>query len=123
VFLTVPGLLARVYTTDAAVAAIAAALLPVAGLFQLFDAWQVVSIGVLRGVGDTRTPMILNVLGFYLLGLPTSAWFGLRAGAGPRGLWWGLVVGLAVVAVCLLLRVRGHLGRDLRRVEHERPAG
>jgi MATE family multidrug resistance protein len=116
VFLAVPYALARLYTTDAGVAALAATLLPIAGLFQLFDGWQVVSIGILRGVGDTRTPMILNVLGFWVLGIPVSAWLGLRAGGGPRGLWWGLVVGLCVVACCLLARVRLRLGRDLRRV-------
>jgi MATE family multidrug resistance protein len=118
-FLALPHALARVYSNDPAVIGLAAALLPIAGLFQLFDGWQVVAIGVLRGVGDTRTPMILNVLGFWMLGIPVSAYLGLGAGGGPRGLWWGLVVGLAVVSVCLLARVRLRLGRDLRRVRVE----
>ena len=51
-------------------------LLPIAGVFQVFDGLQVVSIGVLRGVGDTRAPVVLNVLGFWLLGLPVSVWLG-----------------------------------------------
>ncbi|HEU4697921.1 MAG TPA: MATE family efflux transporter [Gemmatimonadales bacterium] len=120
-FLTAPHLLARIYATDPVVVAIAALLLPIAGLFQLFDGWQVVSIGVLRGVGDTRAPMILNVLGFYAIGLPVSALLGFRVGAGPRGLWWGLVVGLGVVALLLLARVRRRLGRGLRRLAVEAP--
>jgi MATE family multidrug resistance protein len=109
--------LSSLYTRDAGVVAVAAALLPIAGIFQLFDGWQVVSIGVLRGVGDTRAPMILNVLGFWVLGVPASAWLGLGLGVGPRGLWWGLVLGLGAVSLFLLARVRRRLGGELARVE------
>jgi MATE family multidrug resistance protein len=109
--------LSSLYTRDAGVVAVAAVLLPIAGVFQLFDGWQVVSIGVLRGVGDTRGPMILNVLGFWVLGVPASAWLGLWMGEGPRGLWWGLVLGLGTVALFLLGRVRRRLGGELARVE------
>lgn len=119
VMLLVPGSLARVYTTDAAVAALGASLIPIAGVFQVFDGMQVVSIGVLRGTGDTRTPMIVNVLGYWVIALPLSAWLGLHTAAGPQGMWWGLVVGLVVVAIVLSLRVRVRLRRDLRRLEVE----
>jgi MATE family multidrug resistance protein len=88
----------------------------VAGIFQVFDGLQVVASGVLRGVGDTRSPMILNLLGFWCLGMPVSLWLGFRTSAGPVGLWWGLVVGLAAVAFLLLIRVRKRMGRDLRRI-------
>jgi multidrug resistance protein, MATE family len=115
-FLAVPTLLAGVYTEERAVIAIAASLLPIAGVFQLFDGWQVVSIGVLRGVGDTRTPFLMNILGFWVLGLPLSWALCFRMGLGARGLWWGLVLGLAVVALLLLYRVRTRLGRALARV-------
>jgi MATE family multidrug resistance protein len=114
--LGVPGLFARVYTTDAGVAAVAVLLIPLAGLFQVFDGTQVVSIGVLRGTGDTRTPMIANILGFWLVGMPVSWWLGLRTPLGPRGLWLGLVVGLAVVAAFLVLRVRRRLAGEVSRV-------
>jgi MATE family multidrug resistance protein len=116
-----PGVLARVYTSEPAVATVAATLIPLAGVFQVFDGTQVVSIGILRGMADTRTPMIVNVLGFWLIGLPLSAWLGFRTAAGPAGLWWGLVAGLAAVAVFLVLRVRSSLRRELRRyvVDHE----
>lgn len=113
---TAPGLLARIYTTDAPAAAVAATLIPIAGLFQVFDGIQVVSIGILRGAGDTRTPMLVNLLGFWLVGLPVSAWLGLRPGGGPQGLWWGLTVGLVVVALALLWRVRSRLAGELPRV-------
>ena len=105
VFLAFPGALARQFTTGAAVAAVAAALVPVAGMFQLFDGLQVVCYGVLRGVADTLRPMIYNVLGFWLFGMPVSLWLGFRRGMGPVGLWWGLAAGLGAVAVMLLARV------------------
>jgi MATE family multidrug resistance protein len=124
VMLAVPGTLAQAYTTDVAVAQLAATLIPIAGVFQVFDGTQVVSIGVLRGTGDTRTPMLVNVLGYWVIALPLSAWLGLHTKAGPAGMWWGLVVGLAVVAVILVSRVRSRLRGALRRVMIDRaPAG
>jgi MATE family multidrug resistance protein len=115
-FIGAPGLLARVYSSDLAVVAMAAALIPIAGVFQVFDGLQVVAIGILRGVGDTRAPMVINVLGFWLLGFPASLGLGFGLGLGPEGLWWGLVVGLAVVALLLLARVRARMGRELKRL-------
>jgi len=115
-FLTIPELLARAYTADAAVRAVAVLLIPVAGVFQVFDGLQVVGTAVLRGVGDTRVPMIFHVLGFWLVGLPVSLLIGFELGGGPEGLWWGLVAGLAAVSVLLLIRVRYRFARDLPRL-------
>ena len=115
-FLLVPEAIARVYSEDAAVIALAATLLPIAGAFQIFDGTQVVSIGILRGLADTRAPFVIAVLGFWLLGFPVSLWLGFRTPLGPAGLWWGLVVGLAAVAVLLLLRTRARFRREIRRV-------
>jgi MATE family multidrug resistance protein len=115
--LAAPGLIARIYTTDAAVTAVALVLIPLAGFFQVFDGMQVVCGGILRGLGDTHSPLIANILGFWVIGLPLGLWLGMRQGHGPAGLWWGLVVGLAVVGVGLLLRVRVRLRRTMRRVE------
>jgi MATE family multidrug resistance protein len=115
-FLFFPGPLARVYTEEHAVLALAITLLPLAGVFQVFDGLQVVASGVLRGVGDTRTPMLLNLLGFWCIGMPVGLWMAFKEGLGPVGLWWGLVFGLAAVSVLLLLRVRTHLGRHLTRI-------
>jgi len=109
-------LFATAYTIDPAVIALTALLLPLAALFQVFDGLQVVSIGVLRGAGDTRTPMIANLLGFWLIGFPTSLWLAFRAGGGAVGLWWGLVAGLAAVAVFLVLRVRSKMAGELGRL-------
>ncbi len=111
-----PGVFARIYTTEVAVAAVAAALIPIAAVFQVFDGLQVVSIGILRGCADTTAPMVVNVLGFWLLGLPVSWWFGLRLGLGPEGVWWGLTLGLIVVAIILALRVRHRLAGAVARV-------
>jgi MATE family multidrug resistance protein len=106
VLLALPRALAGLYTDDLAVLAMAASLIPLAGVFQVFDGLQVVSLGILRGAGDTRVPMVVNVIGFWVIGLPLGAWLGLHAGWGPRGLWWGLVAGLAAVGLILGQRVR-----------------
>ncbi len=115
-FLLFPEPLSRVYSGDLAVVSLAAVLLPIAGVFQVFDGLQVVASGVLRGLGDTRSPMVVSLLGFWCLGMPVSLWFGFRTSAGPVGLWWGLVVGLAAVAAFLLHRVRSRLGKDVARI-------
>jgi multidrug resistance protein, MATE family len=115
-FLAMPGLLARAFSDDAPVVATAALLLPIAGVFQVFDGVQVVAAGALRGVGDTRVPMILNLVGFWFVGLPVSAALGLWLGVGPQGIWWGLAIGIGVVAVLLTHRIRRRFGRELRRL-------
>ena len=111
-----PRMLAGFYTADPAVLALAVMLLPLAGVFQVFDGIQVTSIGILRGLGDTRTPMIVGLLGYWVIGLPVSLLLGFHLGQGPVGLWWGLVLGLVIVALFLLDRVRRRLQLPLRRV-------
>ncbi len=115
-FLALPRALAGVYTSDVQVVALAAALIPIAGVFQIFDGVQVVSSGILRGLGDTRAPMVVNVLGFWLVGMPVSLGLAFSLELGPRGLWWGLVAGLAAVAALLLLRISRRLSRPMVRV-------
>ena len=70
---------------------------------------QVVGCGVLRGMGRTRPAAWFNLVGYWLIGLPFGAFFGLSMGWGLAGIWWGLALGLAVVAVALtvLLFYRG----------------
>jgi MATE family multidrug resistance protein len=111
-----PGWLARLYSDQAEAVAVAAMLIPIAGVFQVFDGTQAVTAGVLRGIGDTRAPLVVNVLGFWLIGMPVSLWLGFRTELGARGLWWGLVAGLAAVALFLLARTRTRLARPLARV-------
>lgn len=115
-FLTIPELLARGFSDDVMVVAVAASLFPVAGVFQVFDGLQVVTAGALRGVGDTRVPMLIGLVGFWFIGLPVSAWLAFQRDAGPVGIWWGLAIGLGVVSILLTLRVRQRFGRDLRRL-------
>lgn len=116
VFLAVPRFLASLYTSDAGVVAFAVLLLPLAGVFQVFDGLQVVAAGILRGMGDTRAPMLINLVGFVGIGITASLLLAFRTSLGAVGLWWGLVLGLGSVAVILLLRVRTAMRRPLRRV-------
>ncbi|MEZ5987928.1 MAG: MATE family efflux transporter [Planctomycetota bacterium] len=128
-FLLVPQLLAALFTDDGEVLAVAVQLIVIAGLFQLGDGIQVVAAGCLRGMGDTHGPLLVNLLGFWLCGAPCGlllAFPALRAGrlgwplddagADPTGLWWGLAVGLFVVAAVLVLRIALRLRRDVVRV-------
>ena len=116
VFFSIPGFLAGMYTTDPGVLQLAVLLLPIAGVFQVFDGIQVVSIGLLRGLGDTRVPMLTSILGFWCLGIPISLWLAFGRDMGAVGLWWGLVVGLAAVAVFLVIRIKNREERDLARI-------
>jgi MATE family multidrug resistance protein len=116
-FVIVPTPLARMFTPDPRVIAVAVMLIPIAGIFQVFDGIQAVAAGILRGIGDTRAPLIVNLFGFWLLGVPVSIYLGFYTSAGAAGLWWGLVVGLGAVAVFLLLRIRVRMRWGLVRVE------
>jgi MATE family multidrug resistance protein len=108
-FLGAPETLASLLSAHPAAIAIAAALIPIAGGFQIGDGVQVVAIGCLRGLGDVRSPAIANAIGFWVLGLPLGCWLAFGRGQGAAGLWWGLVVGLFFVAAMLLLVLRWRL--------------
>ena len=92
------------YTRDAAVATLAASLLLYAALFQFPDGIQVLSAGALRGLKDTRMPMLLAAFAYWGIGMPVGAGLGLALGWGPRGMWLGLTAGLSVAAVLLAMR-------------------
>lgn len=102
-------LLPRAYTADDAVIAVGALLLPIAAAFQLFDGIQVVGSGVLRGMGRTLPAAVFNLVGYYVLAFPAAAVLAFRTPAGVAGIWWGLCIGLAAVALMLLawVAVRG----------------
>jgi MATE family multidrug resistance protein len=112
-FALAPRALARLYTDTTEVVALAAVLLPVAALFQVFDGLQVVGAGVLRGAGDTRVPAIIALIGYWVLGLPLAYFVAFRLQRGPEGLWWGLTAGLMSVAVLFLIRIARTFGRDI----------
>ncbi|MEL6648289.1 MAG: MATE family efflux transporter [Pseudomonadota bacterium] len=88
----------------AAVIAVGVGLLAAAAMFQLMDAAQVMALGLLRGVHDTRAPMIIAAVSYWIVGIPVSYTLGFTLGWGGIGIWLGLAVGLACAAVLLLLR-------------------
>ncbi len=101
-----PAPLARLYNADPAVIAAAAAILPIAALFQVFDGTQAVGFGVLRGLGDTRLPLLANVVGYGCIGLPVGAFLAFELNWGLSGIWLGLTLGLASVAAILVGRIQ-----------------
>lgn len=106
VLLLAPETVAGAYLDprDSEAFAIAVGLLGVATVFQVADGVQCVAIGALRGLGDTRVPFALTALGYWGIGFPAAWWLTMRGGAGPAGAWWGLALGLSVVAVLLTAR-------------------
>lgn len=104
VFALAPAPLAHLFTNQPAVIAAAIPLMMVAAVFQLSDGVQAVGAGVLRGAGDTRYTFWANLLGHWAIGLPLALWLGFARGLGIVGLWWGLCVGLTIVAVLLFIR-------------------
>lgn len=115
-FWLVPGFLSRLFTPEAGVIAVAVTLLPIAAAFQIFDGLQVVAVGALRGMADTRFPALIALVGFWFLGLPLGALLAYRFDLGPRGLWWGLTLGLGSVAILLLIRLRVRFASPLTAV-------
>ena len=102
--------------TDAeslAVAALAAQLLLLAGVFQVFDGAQTVANGALRGLKDTFWPMVIGVVSYWAIGLSMGVY--LMQGRGARGLWIGIIVGLAAAAAALIGRWARLSGRSLSR--------
>ena len=101
-FVALPRTLIGLFSTDPAVLAVGTSLLYLAAVFQLFDGIQGVITGTLRGLGDTRTPMLVNLAAHWLLGLPVSYTLCFIVGWGVWGLWIGLSLGLIVTGIILL---------------------
>lgn len=96
-----PELVARIYTPDPEVVALAASLLFFAAVFQLADCLQVSAAGALRGLKDTRVPMLYSVLAYWLVGMTLGWWLTFRLGWGAAGMWCGIIAGLTVAAFLL----------------------
>lgn len=95
-----------IFTGDAVVIGIAAQLLVIAGLFQLFDGTQVVGLGILRGVGDVNIPTFITFFSYWVIGLPGAYFLGITLGLGVSGVWYGLTLGLLTSSLLLYLRYR-----------------
>jgi MATE family multidrug resistance protein len=92
------------FTADPELIYLGTTLLAIAALFQVFDGCQVISIGLLRGLGNTRTPMVSSLIVHWGLALPISYTLCFILGIGVTGLWIGLCAGLMIVAVWLCLK-------------------
>lgn len=108
-FLGVPGLLVRAFIdpTDPAFAEILSLgviLLAVAALFQVADAAQVLALGLLRGLQDTRIPMYFALLGYWVIGIPAGWFMGMQMGLGAPGVWLGLALGLSIAGGLMMRR-------------------
>ena len=104
--LAFPDLIASIYTNDLQVHGLIVQLLFLAAIFQLPDGFQASAAGALRGYKDTRMPMLITVIAYWLVGLPLGWGLGIHLGYGAKGMWVGLIAGLSIAATLLLLRYR-----------------
>jgi MATE family multidrug resistance protein len=106
---SIPSLLVSLFLDPAdpangAVIPLASSFLVVAAFFQIFDGAQAVGAGMLRGLQDTRVPMLFAAFGYWIVGLAVSVWLGFGLGWEGVGIWIGLASGLAVVAFLMITR-------------------
>ena len=106
-FLTLGRQIAGLFLHDPKVIDLAARLLVVAAVFQLFDGVQVTMAGALRGLSDAVVPMVVVAVGYWVLALPFGWFLTFNMGMGARGVWWGFALGLGIVAVALARRFYG----------------
>jgi len=99
----VPQWIVRIYIRDAAVVSLGGILLRIAAVFELFDGLQVTATGALRGLGDTRTPMLAHLIGYWVIGLPTAYVLCFPLGWGAPGIWIGLSAALILIGATLAL--------------------
>ena len=104
IMLLFPEAIARIYTTNEEVIAVAVTLLFYAALFQFSDGLQVAAAGALRGIKDTRRPLVYMILAYWVAGIPLSYFLGIHIGKQGAGIWIGLIAGLSVAALTLNLR-------------------
>jgi MATE family multidrug resistance protein len=102
-FWTAPRLIVRIFIDDRAVVGIGRVLLRIAAFLELFDGVQVVATGALRGLGDTRTPMLAHFAGYWIIGLPVAYVLCFPLGWGAAGIWVGLCAALIPIGAALVL--------------------
>ncbi len=99
-----PAAIVAAYTDDAGVAALATGFLYYAAVFQIADCVQATANGALRGLKDTRLPMLITVSAYWLVGLPLAVALAFHTAIGPPGIWLGFIAGLACAAAGLAAR-------------------
>ncbi|MFT4112016.1 MATE family efflux transporter [Silvibacterium sp.] len=104
IFLLAPRPVLRIYSHDPRVLLLGAHVLLIVAAFQVFDGAQTVATGALRGLGETRTPMLVNLVGYWVIGLPLGAWLCFHLHWGLYGLWSGLTTALILIALLLTWR-------------------
>lgn len=112
-FLLAPKQILEIYTRNGVILTIGTGLLAWAAVFQLFDGIQTVATGALRGIGNTRVPMLVNLAAYWLFGLPLGYLLCFRLGYGIYGLWCGLTIALIIIAL-VLLQSWNHHSRELQ---------
>jgi MATE family multidrug resistance protein len=117
--LVFPGFVAGIYTQDPEVKTIAVNLLLMASIFQISDGLQVSGAGALRGLKDTKIPMVITFIAYWVVGLPLAYILGISLQGGPRSMWVGFICGLSIAAFLLNARFHAVTRRLLRRL-HER---
>ena len=103
-FISAKNFLPLLFTNDIEVIKIAAQLLIIAAIFQVFDGLQVVMLSTLRGMADVKKPMYIAVFAYLLVGIPTSYIFSFLLNVGPIGIWLGYLVGLGTAGILFYFR-------------------
>ena len=104
------------YVTDPEVIKIAGSLLIIAALFQLSDGVQVAGLGALRGIEDVKTPGLISLLAYWVVGLPAGYFLCFKAGFGANGIWTGLLIGLTIAAIFLFFRFKNLTRTFIRKI-------
>jgi MATE family multidrug resistance protein len=108
---TAPRWIVGIITQDVAVVTIGVALLRIAAFFELFDGLQTVATGALRGLGDTRSPMLAHLAGYWIVGLPVAYLLCFHFRWGAPGIWVGLLAALILIGSALLAVWKRQLDR------------
>jgi MATE family multidrug resistance protein len=108
-FIATKSYLPLLFTSDTEVVALAAQLLIVAAIFQVFDGLQVSMLGALRGMADVKIPMFLAFLSYLIIGVPTSYILTFLLDAGPQGIWFGFLIGLGSAGIFFYFRFKHNL--------------
>jgi len=118
ILLVFPEQIARIYTRDTEVISVAVQLLILAAIFQISDGLQVAGFGALRGLKDTKIPMIVNLIAYWMIGIPVAYFLGFNFELGAPGLWMGLIAGLTIAGILHNLRFYFKTGPDRSRPQN-----